>query len=222
MLLHAWNVHHVISKATMYMYIQSMQITCTAQSKRQRIKHFTAREKPNFSGLSIFFLCLFLPFSIPLPERRPLTPSHNWYVSTVSLELHQGVFWFIFPDIWLLLIIYPKAETLIVQSFWLVCRLQARNNNLTVKQYHPNISDSHGSRLERCFQLYYGTTSCSNIGTRYGIAVSDTPTTSTWSSYFYSTSAPRKSTTWNGGLWHHKYRSGWVHSGSHHFDELPD
>ncbi|KAJ5427023.1 hypothetical protein N7465_002093 [Penicillium sp. CMV-2018d] len=49
--------------------------------------------------LRSFSSCLFLPFSIPLPERRPFNPSRNWYVSTISLELHQGVFCFIFPEI---------------------------------------------------------------------------------------------------------------------------
>lgn len=54
--------------------------------KRQRIKHLTAREKPNFSDFSLAFLN-------SLPERRrPFTPLHNWYVSRISLELHQGVF----------------------------------------------------------------------------------------------------------------------------------
>ncbi|KAJ5705090.1 hypothetical protein N7455_005443 [Penicillium solitum] len=60
--------------------------------KATKDKTFHGKREAQLLRSLSFSSCLFLPFSIPLPERRPLTPSHNWYVSTISLELHQGVF----------------------------------------------------------------------------------------------------------------------------------
>ncbi|CAP99297.1 hypothetical protein PCH_Pc22g20090 [Penicillium rubens Wisconsin 54-1255] len=63
---YAWNVT-IISRATMYMY-NRCRLRARSNQKRQRTKHLTAREKPNF--LFGFLSC---PFSIPFPKGvRPL------------------------------------------------------------------------------------------------------------------------------------------------------